>query len=134
MGLLLAIAVPQFTLTLANYRLKSDTLQLATEIRRVHQESIYGKAGSFKIRILKNSDQYRIEERTRIIETYQLSTDVRMIEVVLGANPLTFTIDGAPAGGGGRIVLENGQGQRSYVYIMGATGRVRVSSTVVEDY
>ena len=133
-GLLFGVAVPQFTGVLADYRLKSDALRLAAEIRKVQQESVYGKAGSFKIRFLKNNGQYRIEERVRILETYELSPGVRMAEVVLGANPLTFTIDGAPAGGGGRIVLENDRGQRYYVYIIGATGRVRASRTAGEDY
>lgn len=125
LGIILSIATPNLQKPLARYRLKSTGMQLATDLRWVRQQSIYGKAVMVNIWFSLSNDIYIIRENTKVILQRTLPPGIEFIEIELQQNPLTFSLAGAP-GGGGRIGLKNAYGETCYVYIMPSSGRIRV--------
>ncbi|HHW07745.1 MAG TPA: hypothetical protein GXX34_09510 [Clostridia bacterium] len=125
LGIILTMAVPNLHKPLARYRLQSTGMQLAADLRWVRQQSIYGKATVVHIWFSLPDNFYMVRDGTKIIVYRTLPPGIRFAEVELQQRPFTFTLSGAP-GGGGRIVLKNDYGERCYVYIMPSTGRIRV--------
>jgi len=126
LGILLTVAVPSLHQPLARYRLKSAGAQLASDLRWLRHQSIYGKAFVVNIVFDKYHNSYMIRDGAKAVVQRTLPPGIVMAELGLQQNPFSFTLSGAPSGGGGRIGLKNEYGERCYIHVMPSSGRIRV--------
>lgn len=129
--ILLVIALPGLRKPLAYYQLRSTAVQLASDIRWLRQQSIYGKAVSVNLQVAPLDGFYQIRDNTKVVLHRILPPGLKFTRVVLDKNILHFTLTGAP-GSGGRIVLENSFGKTCTVFIMPSSGRIRVDCEVMD--
>lgn len=126
LSILLAVAWPNLEKPLAHYQLRSSSMQLASDMRWVRQQSIFGKIHVANLHLSPRENLYLVREYTKVIERRVLPPGIEFHEVVLDAsNTLYFTITGAPSIGG-RIVLKNKFNETCSVYFMPSSGRIRV--------
>ncbi|NPV44651.1 MAG: prepilin-type N-terminal cleavage/methylation domain-containing protein [Firmicutes bacterium] len=127
LGFLVSIVIPNFKGTLEDYRLKNAAMEIASEIRLIQQRAI-SEGDIFKIIFdLNNRDRYHVARGTRILKTAYLPDGVILEGTSLGGgHQIVFTESGAPVPAGS-ITLKNKRGERRYVIVAVATGRVRIS-------
>lgn len=126
-GILASIAIPDFKATLEDYRLKNAATEIASDIRLIQQRAI-SEGNIFKIIFdLNKRDRYHVAQGTRILKTAYLPDGVILEGTSLGGgHQIVFTESGAPSPAGS-ITLKNKRGERRYVIVAVATGRVRIS-------
>lgn len=125
LGIILSVAIPNLQKPLAHYRLKNAGMQLAADLRWIRQQSIYGKTSMVNVWFSLANNLYLIRDGTKIVLQRTLPPGIRFSAIELQQNPFTFSLAGAP-GGGGHIKLKNIYGETCYVYIMPSSGRIRV--------
>jgi len=125
-GILASISLPIYRKTMAHHSLHSAARVISTDIRYTQQKSITER------------DSYRLLFNTTSGTTYQiLSTasnskmkylpkGTKIIRTNFTDKTLTFYPSGAPSQGG-RLVIENNFGDKLYIIVTPATGRVRIS-------
>jgi prepilin-type N-terminal cleavage/methylation domain-containing protein len=130
-SILLAIVFPNLQKPLAHYQLRSAGMQLASDMRWVRQQSIFGRAYIVNLQVSPHQGFYSIRESTKVVIQRFLPPGIHFKEVVLDKNTLNFSLSGAPSSAG-RIGLANNFGETCYIYFMPSSGRIRVDCSGVE--
>ncbi|NLL19511.1 MAG: prepilin-type N-terminal cleavage/methylation domain-containing protein [Clostridia bacterium] len=124
-GILLAVMFPKLQKPLAQYQLRSTSIQLASDMRLVRQQSIFGRAYVVNLQVSPQEGFYSIRDSASVVVQRFLPPGIHFKEVILDKNTLNFSLTGAPSSAG-RIGLTNNFGETCYVYFMPSSGRIRV--------
>lgn len=132
-GIFAALAIPRLGNSVAIQELNGAAQQLVADLRNLQQRSINDAeaAGQYKITFDFNGGFYIVGSGINAIKTVTLPASVRLITP---PSQVTYTINGTPSGGGKTITLRSSKLNRDmYVYIAGATGRVRADTANITD-
>lgn len=130
-SILLSIVLPNVQKPLAHYQLRSTSMQLASDIRWVRQQSIFGRAYIVNLQVSPYQGFYLVKDSAKVVAQRFLPPGIQFKEVILDKNTLNFTLTGAPSSAG-RIGLTNRFGETCYVYFMPSSGRIRVDCSGVK--
>jgi type IV fimbrial biogenesis protein FimT len=118
MGILAAIAIPQWGLLLPTYELDSSTRQLQSELHYIKMRAASENVG-FQLMYLAGVSEYVIQRDTEELNRKRLGQGI----VITKAGTISFSPRGTA--GANRVRLRNGAGLCKQV-VVSATGRVRV--------
>lgn len=135
-ALMTAVAAPRMQDLGQRRNLEIGARNLATEMRRAQQRAVtlgYGQIIQFR-----HDSVYRvIDGKTEETSYHHLPGGVFRSAVnfplVDGYSTLRFNYNGSPSSGG-TVSLENGAGEKRYVIVAPATGRVRISEYPPENW
>lgn len=122
-GILATLSVPIYGKTVAHYRHAAALRMIATDIRMIQQQSI---AENQAYGLIFNNVDYLLC-RGESFEMRELPTGNYIIGTDFENNSLTFNPSGEPSKGGGTIILGGAFGNKSYIVITPATGKVKIS-------
>ncbi|HOL17964.1 MAG TPA: prepilin-type N-terminal cleavage/methylation domain-containing protein [Bacillota bacterium] len=135
LALLMAIAAPSFAGWSEMRQLQLAARTVALDMRRVQQAAItsgYTSCLQFYLRDPNKNDSYRIvDSAANTVKRVYLPDGISVSHITFiesgGTYNLCFLRSGAP-NRGGTVCLRNERGERLYVIVTPATGRVRISN------
>lgn len=133
-SLLLTVATPSFSHIMERIKLDNDAQALAWQLKNARQQAIT-TCSSQLIYIYVNNHKYKLENGA----TTYLSSDIHFVgnttftQRKKGLPVCNFLPSGAPSQAG-TITLANACGEKRYVIVNLAAGRIRVSSTPPESW
>lgn len=134
-GIMVAIALPDFNKTIGRYNLDKSARELALDIRSLQQSAIKNEDTGFKIQFI-NTNTYRLAYFSVTQKTVKLPSGVKLdpgntsLNITGNSNTLEFAATGRPFGGvGGHFSLKDQATGKSLYVIISTLGRVRVSET-----
>ncbi|HBK52580.1 GspH/FimT family pseudopilin [Syntrophomonas wolfei] len=126
LGLVLALAAPEFSTIIQKQRLQSDAQRMSWVLRMARQEAI--SSGQSQVIYFYTSDtKYKVKNGS----TYQLSPGITYLGLTTFAKhddkaACIFLPSGVPSHAG-TVTLENQKGELRYIIVSVAAGRIRVS-------
>jgi len=117
-GIIAAIALPNWRGTFPNYALNNSTRQIQSELQQIKMRAVAENVG-FEMSYQVGSSQYTIFRDSQIVATRPLADGTSITK----AGSITFSPRGTA--GANRVRLSNSQGKCRQV-VVSATGRVRV--------
>lgn len=134
MSILAAVALPQFTKALEDYKLNAATRDMATILRKARSDAIFhGKSIQIRFYIQDNSYKIFYNQISNKKDTrYKLPENITYkggATFLVGSdrNPYcSFNPSGAP-NAGGTIILANKLGTKRYIIVNPVAGRIRMS-------
>jgi len=130
-GILATISLPIYRTSLAHYRHSMALRMIVSDIRMIQQQSITERR-SYKL-IFNTTEttghltDYWLGREESIVESRQLPEGNRVIETNFENDTLSFNPSGEPSRGGGHITIGDSLGNKSYVIVTPATGKVKIS-------
>lgn len=130
-GILATISLPIYRTHLAHYRHSMALRMIVSDIRMIQQQSITERR-SYKL-IFNTTEttghltDYWLGREESIVESRQLPEGNRVIETNFENDTLSFNPSGEPSRGGGHITIGDSLGNKSYVIVTPATGKVKIS-------
>jgi len=118
MGILAAIALPNWSRFLVVYELDNSTRQVQSELHNIKMRAAAENIG-FQLAYLAGASQYTIQRDAKALVTKPLPQGI----IITQAGTISFSPRGTA--GGNRVRLRNIEGQCKQV-VVSATGRVRV--------
>lgn len=128
-GILATVSLPIYKKSLAHYRHSSALRMIATDIRLIQQQSIT-KNQSYGL-VFNNIDYSLM--RGENLELRVLPKGNHILGTDFDNNALSFNPSGEPSKGGGNIIIGDTSGNRSYVVITPATGKVKIDDEPPEN-
>ncbi|MGI6065457.1 MAG: pilus assembly FimT family protein [Bacillota bacterium] len=127
-SILMGIAVPKFSHSLARWELDVAAWKMAIHIRKWQQKAVTEQRFGLRLVIDQKSRKFHLKDGSVIKETYDMSNLLKSISF----SPEDFyMVEFYPTGvtsAAGTYALENYQGAFKYIVILNSTGRVRISS------
>lgn len=126
LSLMLALAAPEFSTIIHKQRLQSDAQRMSGVLRMARQEAI--TSGQTQVIYFFTSDtKYKVKNGS----TYQLSPGISYLGLTTfdkhdNKAACIFSPSGVPSHAG-TVTLENQKGERRYIIVSVAAGRIRVS-------
>jgi len=130
-GILATISLPIYRTSLAHYRHSMALRMIVSDIRMIQQQSITERR-SYKL-IFNTTEttghltDYWLGREESIVESRQLPEGNRVIETNFENDTLSFNPSGEPSRGGGHITIGDSLGNKSYVIVTPATGKVKIN-------
>lgn len=130
-GILATISLPIYRTSLVDYRHSMALRMIVSDIRMIQQQSITERR-SYKL-IFNTTEttghltDYWLGREESIVESRQLPEGNRVIETNFENDTLSFNPSGEPSRGGGHITIGDSLGNKSYVIVTPATGKVKIS-------
>lgn len=130
-GILATISLPIYRTSLAHYRHSMALRMIVSDIRMIQQQSITERR-SYKL-IFNTTEttghltDYWLGREESIVESRQLPEGNRVIETNFENDTLSFNPSGEPSRGGGHIIIGDSLGNKSYVIVTPATGKVKIN-------
>ena len=118
MGIIAAIAIPNWSKLLPAYRLDSSTRQLQSELHSIKMRAVSENI-AFQLQYLDSATEYSIRRDAATLARKPLPEGV----IITKAGTVTFFPRGTA--GGNRIRLRNSQGLCKQI-VVSSTGRVRI--------
>ena len=118
MGIIAAIAIPNWGKLLPAYRLDSSTRQLQSELHSIKMRAASENI-AFQLQYLDSATEYSIQRDAATLARKPLPEGI----IITKAGTVTFSPRGTA--GGNRIRLRNSEGLCKQV-VVSATGRVRI--------
>jgi len=133
-GIILAVAAPALQGFGEKRNLEIAARALATEMRKAQQKAITSGCG--QTIEFRDNDRYRVvDTKTHDYYTVYFPEGItykeRLFPKLNNIHYLRYNYNGSPSSGG-RIGLGNSAGDRIYVIVTPATGRVRISGSPPE--
>ncbi len=132
-GLVVAVALPDFNRTIGRYNLESSARELALDIRSLQQSAIKHESAGFKIVFNTVDDCYYLintDEGLTPYLTKNLPANVDLVNTNFDGHDLICAANGRPYGGiGGTITLKDLKTGAFLYVIINTLGRVRVDDT-----
>ena len=127
MGILAAIALPNWHRLLPHYALNNSTRQIQSELHNIKMRAAAENTG-FQLTYLQGASEYTIQQDSKTLQTKPIEEGTSITK--------TGTITFSPRGtaGANRVRLRNASGACRQI-VVSATGRVRICtpSTCAED-
>ena len=117
MGMLAALAVPNWHKLFASYALNSAARQVQSELHNLKMRAVAENAG-FQLSYLDNASEYSVARESQVIQTKPVARGISIIK----AGAITFSPRGTA--GANRVRLKDGNGICRQI-VVSATGRVR---------
>lgn len=128
LGIASTMILPNFTLTLDQYKLDIASKKLAKDIMFIQEKSIYDKLIYEILFDMTHKDNYKILKGYKS-ERVKLPPGIYIDWVNFYRNKLSFSPTGAPRQGG--TVALKSKSRTVYVIVSVATGRVRISDDIM---
>jgi prepilin-type N-terminal cleavage/methylation domain-containing protein len=128
-GILATLSMPIYKKTVAHYRHSSALRMIATDIRLIQQQSITENQ-SYGL-VFNNIDYMLVHGESS--ESRELPEGNHIIGTDFEDNSLSFNPSGEPSKGGGTIIVGGDSGNKSYIMITPATGKVKISDEPSES-
>jgi len=131
LGILATVSLPIYRESIAHYRHSMALRMIVYDIRLIQQKSISEKK-SYKLIFNTNADganllhDYWLVYEENVFESRQLPDGNHVIETDFENDTLTFKPSGEPSQGG-HITVSDALGNKSYIVVAPATGRVKIS-------
>ncbi len=136
-GIIAVVAVPALHGLGQQHNLEIAARTMATEMRKAQQRAITAGCGQI-IEFRLNNNRYRIVDgKTNEFYIIDLPEGITYKDIVFptfeNIHYLRYNYNGSPSSGG-TIALGNSAGDRLYVIVTPATGRVRISDNPPETW
>lgn len=128
-GILATVALPIYKKTVAHYRHTAALRMIVTDIRMIQQQSITENT-SFSLTF--NDSNYQLI-RGEQSELKELPEGNHIIGTDFEVNSLSFNPTGEPSKGSGYIIVGDSWGNKNYIFITAATGRVKISDKPLQN-
>lgn len=118
MGILAAIALPNWHSLLPSYALNNSTRQIQSELHHIKMRAVAENTG-FQLAYLQGASEYTIQRDSKPLQTKPLASGTSITK----AGTITFSPRGTA--GANRVRLRNANGLCRQI-VVSATGRVRI--------
>jgi prepilin-type N-terminal cleavage/methylation domain-containing protein len=118
MGIIAAIALPNWHSLLPSYALNNSTRQIQSELHHIKMRAAAENTG-FQLAYLQGASEYTIQRDSKPLQTKPLATGTSITK----AGTITFSPRGTA--GANRVRLRNANGLCRQI-VVSATGRVRI--------
>jgi type II secretory pathway pseudopilin PulG len=131
LGILSALTLPKFAISLSRYQLDTSARLLAADIRMAQEMTLNSESGD-EYRIYFYRERYSLLCNTKILNTVHLPGNLTITAAVFGSSQERVWFNWgsvAPKPGGGTVILfDPVTGLESRVIVKPVTGRVRTEN------
>lgn len=133
-GVVIAIALPDFNKTIGSYNLESAAREMVLDIRSLQQSAIKKESAGFKIVFDIDQDKYYLINTDESLTPYLIKTlpsSVDLVDTNFDSHTMVCAANGRPYGGiGGTIRLKDRRTGNFLYVIINSVGRVRVDDVL----